>query len=36
MRDRARLLGSQLHVQSRPGKGVTISVLIPEEGLNNV
>jgi signal transduction histidine kinase len=35
MRDRARLLGSQLHVESHPGKGTTISIIIPEESTNN-
>ncbi len=31
MRDRARLLGGQLNIQSRPGKGTIITVAIPEE-----
>jgi signal transduction histidine kinase len=31
MRDRARLLGAALTIHSRPGKGTTISLSIPEE-----
>lgn len=31
MRDRARLLGGNLNVRSRPGKGTTIALVIPEE-----
>ncbi len=31
MRDRARLLGGQLNIQSRPGKGTAITLIIPEE-----
>ena len=31
MRDRARLLGGQLHIQSQPNKGVTITLILPME-----
>ncbi len=31
MRDRARLLGGNLSLKSRPGKGTTIALIIPEE-----
>jgi signal transduction histidine kinase len=34
MRDRARLLGGTLNIRSRPGKGTTITLLIPEERIH--
>jgi signal transduction histidine kinase len=34
MRDRARLLGGTLDIRSRPGKGTTITLLVPEEKIH--